>query len=181
MVVDRYYDVTCSVCSRCLSTDFGTGLAKTEAQAETMAKGNGFKTRNGKNLCPFCAAEKIPQAKSKFDYDVFTGDIDAFAASSQRYTKDEAIRIFLTEKYGYNYTKEMLIGIRVAVRKAYVRYRVGRNEDNERCVGWWLEDDKFERSCPVFEMHFMDADEVAEADADVICVGEWLKGQHHDD
>ncbi|MDD6069968.1 MAG: hypothetical protein PUC12_04035, partial [Clostridiales bacterium] len=34
-----------------------------------------------------------------------------------------------------------------------VRHRAGVNDDNEPCVGWWLEWNEHKRSCPVYSFH----------------------------
>ena len=83
---------------------------------------------------------------SKFDFSNFYGDcVDFFAASTERYTKEEATRVF---------AREMMLdaGTKVAVGKAWVRYRIGY-QDGEKINGWWLEYEQHQRSCPVWCFH----------------------------
>lgn len=44
--VDRYFDVTCSVCGRSLSTDFERGFALSVAMARKWAKEEGFSCKS---------------------------------------------------------------------------------------------------------------------------------------
>ncbi len=83
---------------------------------------------------------------SKFEYDSFHGGYDDFAVSKEKYTKEMAITLYCDEK---NITNDTTI----AVTDAFVRHRVGWNEDNERCVCWWLEYKEHSRSCPVYAFH----------------------------
>lgn len=85
---------------------------------------------------------------SKFDFDIFVGGFDCFAVSRQKYTKEEAIELFKNELNLQN--KNFTIAI---TDNAWVRHRAGRNEDNERCVCWWLEYADYGRNCPVWAMH----------------------------
>ena len=84
---------------------------------------------------------------SKFDYGSFAGGYDIFAASKERYTKEEAIALFAFE---YDLPK----GEIVAVGEAWVKHRAGINEDNEPCVGWWMEYEDRGRCCPCYVFHF---------------------------
>lgn len=94
-------------------------------------------------------------AMSKFDFGHFTGSRDVFAVNSEKYSREEAIELF---------RKEVLLDynepIEVAVGNAFVRHRAGRNEDNERCVGWWLEYEEFSRSCPAYVFHIAEFKEL---------------------
>lgn len=58
--VDRYFDVTCSVCGRSLSTDFGRGMAISPAMARKWAKEEGFSCKNGRTVCRDCAKASLP-------------------------------------------------------------------------------------------------------------------------
>lgn len=51
MKADKYYDITCIICGRSLSTDFELGMPKTAKQAHRMAKEIGF---NSRGICPIC-------------------------------------------------------------------------------------------------------------------------------
>ena len=87
---------------------------------------------------------------SKFDYGSFSGGYDEFAVNAEKYTYKEAVEIF-EEEYEYKGDK---VGAEVGqymVSNAFVKWRAGRNDDNEPCVGWWLEYSKRPKgSCPVF-------------------------------
>ena len=82
---------------------------------------------------------------SKFDYGTFYGYNDRFfAASSQRFTKEEAEVLFQREQGPVECYE---------VSTAAVRWRAGKNEDDEPVVGWWLEldhDGTEPRYCPVW-------------------------------
>jgi len=87
---------------------------------------------------------------SKFEYESFCGGYGEFAVNSEKYTKEEAIKIFEIEMEPYkvgdsreNYT----------VGQAFTRHRAGVNEDSEPVVGWWLEYEEHKRACPVWEFH----------------------------
>ena len=54
MKVQRWYDVRCDVCFRYLSTDFAVGMQPTRDFAEKEARRCGFKTKDGKIVCPIC-------------------------------------------------------------------------------------------------------------------------------
>ncbi len=83
---------------------------------------------------------------SKFEYNSFYGGYDDFAVSKEKYTKEQAIELYCRE---HDIPKDM----KIAVTDAFVRHRVGWNEDNERCCGWWLEYKEHSRSCPVYAFH----------------------------
>lgn len=83
---------------------------------------------------------------SKFDYAIFYGGYDNFAVSKEKYTKEQAIELYRIE---CNNTQNM----KIAITNAFVRHRVGWNENNERCCGWWLEYKEHSRSCPVYAFH----------------------------
>ena len=70
---------------------------------------------------------------SKFEINRFIGGYDAIAVSKEKFTKDEAIKIAIRETEGVKKPYYLAIG------DCFVRHRAGMNEDNEPCVGWWLE------------------------------------------
>lgn len=84
---------------------------------------------------------------SKFDYGTFYGGFDSFAASKEKYTKEQAIEIAKVELESVD--KPYFI----AVGDGFVRHRAGVNEDLEPCVGWWLEYEEHKRSCPAWVFH----------------------------
>jgi len=83
---------------------------------------------------------------SKFDYDNFYGGYDSFAVSKEKHSKQEAINIAKKEC-------SHIDQIYLAVGDAFVKHRAGINEDNEPCVGWWIEYDDTGCNCPVFVFH----------------------------
>ena len=86
---------------------------------------------------------------SKFDFMEFYGGYDQFAVSMQRYTKDEAIAIAEREMLPHDWGQDgpLMIG------EAWVTHRAGLSEDNEPCVGWWLDYQPYKRSCPAWVFH----------------------------
>lgn len=86
---------------------------------------------------------------SKFDYSIFFGGYDCLAVSKEKYTREEAIKIALTE---LEYQSQKYL----AIRNGFVVHRAGINEDGEPCVGWWLEYSKRKRSCPCWIFHTTD-------------------------
>lgn len=101
---------------------------------------------------------------SKFEYENFFGGYDELAVSKEKYTKEQAIKIYCVER-------SIPEGSEIAVTDAFVRHRVGWNEDNERCCGWWLEYKEHSRSCPVYAFHrvFKDMPRTLESEY------EWVK------
>ena len=87
--------------------------------------------------------------QSKFEYDVFYCDSDRyFVANAMKYSKDEAWRLY-RQQVDDTQTKEPY--------KASVIYRVGWDEDNEKCAGWWLDfthDGTEPRYCPVWVFEY---------------------------
>ena len=83
---------------------------------------------------------------SKFDYEIFYGDYETLAFNKEKYTKEKAIEI---AKIEFADKKPCII----ALEDGYVRHRAGVNDDNEPCVGWWLEWNEHKRSCPVYSFH----------------------------
>ncbi|HBJ2623426.1 TPA: hypothetical protein LA827_003228 [Clostridium botulinum] len=85
---------------------------------------------------------------SKFEFGSFFGGNECFAVNAEKYTEQEAVKIFEEEcepcKVGFekgNYK----------VSFAYVKWRAGRNEDNEPCVCWWIEySPRKKGSCKVY-------------------------------
>lgn len=115
---------------------------------------------------------------SKFNYGEFYGGYDEFAVNSEKYTKDEAIILYIKEMIeGYERPDDIMI----SVGQYYVRHRPGRNEDNEPCVGWWIEYEQHDRSCPVYCFHTIDGDNDPRTPIDnrdgyeLIKVQEWVK------
>lgn len=100
---------------------------------------------------------------SKFDYCSFSGGEDDFAVSKEKFTYLEAVEIFKKEACYSDISKYPYI----AICDAYVRHRAGVNEDNEPCVGWWLEYEQHKRSCPVWAFH------------QAKTVEEWCKGYEY--
>lgn len=86
---------------------------------------------------------------SKFEYESFVGGYDECAVSKEKFTKEEAIEIFKKEYCYQDASKYPYI----AIGNGYVRHRAGVNEDNNPCVGWWLEYQNYKRSCPVWCFH----------------------------
>lgn len=86
---------------------------------------------------------------SKFDYLNFYGGYDCLAVSKEKYTREEAIEIAIRELEQTCYKKPYYI----CIGDGFVRHRAGVNEDNERCVGWWLEYQEHKRSCPCWVFH----------------------------
>lgn len=85
--------------------------------------------------------------KSKFEFCCFRGGFDYFAANKEKYSIEQALELYKREM-------DAEPGEMVAVYgDAFVRHRAGINEDNEPCVGWWLEYYEEKRSCPVWAMH----------------------------
>ncbi len=84
---------------------------------------------------------------SKFDYCGFCGGYDQLAVSKEKYTKEQAINIAKVELESVNKPYFLAVG------SGYVRHRAGMNEDNEPCVGWWLEYKEHKRSCPCWVFH----------------------------
>ena len=77
---------------------------------------------------------------SKFDHATFSA---AFAVSAQKYTIEEAAAMYELE-YGRR---------PVTSDRAAVIWKVGRDEYNQPCAGWWLDtehDGTEPRYCPVW-------------------------------
>ena len=62
--VEPYYDTTCDVCGRSVSSDFERGMAPTKLMAKIWAWEEGFRCINKKVYCPDCLREK-EESKSK--------------------------------------------------------------------------------------------------------------------
>lgn len=79
--------------------------------------------------------------KSKFDYLSFTDGF--FAVNKDKYTKEEAVQLFLEENRGIIH--EIITGT--------VYFGFGVDEDGEKNNGWWLDIDytgSSARRCPVW-------------------------------
>lgn len=81
------------------------------------------------------------KGKSKFDYDVFDGDL--VVVNAQIYTREEAIAIFV-EQMEPKPSDTFYIGT------AFVTWRAGVDEDFNPTVAWWLDKSPYKRSCPVW-------------------------------
>lgn len=89
---------------------------------------------------------------SKFDYDNFHGEDAIFAVNAEKYTMEEAIKLF-------NFECNRDVGIekgQSTVSKGWVRHRAGVNENDEPCVGWWIEDCIKTKGCEawVFSLNY---------------------------
>ena len=85
---------------------------------------------------------------SKFEDGFFPGAVDGYAVSKQRFTKQEAI-----EKAKCEFGLPLDTPCTLAITTAWVVHRAGVDEDNEPCVGWWLEYSERKKSCPVWAFH----------------------------
>lgn len=86
---------------------------------------------------------------SKFEFDCFYGGYDSFAVNKEKYTMEQAIEIAKREMMGGSIVQPFFL----AIGEGFVRHRAGRDEDGERCVGWWLEYEQHKRSCPCWVFH----------------------------
>ena len=83
---------------------------------------------------------------SKFEFSSFSGGYGEFAVNAQKYTKEEAIKIFIYETDG-----NVGDGLKdYAIENGYVTHRAGIDEDGEPQVCWWLGYKEGKRSCPVW-------------------------------
>lgn len=89
------------------------------------------------------------KGQSKFDYGAFyTYNERIFAVNAQRFSFVDAIKLYERE---IGFPKFYDSGT------AAVIWRAGRDEDNERIVGWWLDfehDGTEARYCPVWIFYF---------------------------
>lgn len=87
------------------------------------------------------------KGKSKFEWEHFTSEyIGLMAFNKQRYTKEQAVTLWHKEQMSS--MNEPCI-----VEDAFVRYRVGQNEDREPCACWWHEwKDYGNKSVPVWSV-----------------------------
>lgn len=85
---------------------------------------------------------------SKFDSGIFYGDWrDWGGFNKQKHTKEEAIKAWREKMFGLDN------GVPYVVEDAFVRYRFGRNEDNEPMSCWWLEwQDYGDKSVPAWSV-----------------------------
>lgn len=93
------------------------------------------------------------KGKSKFDFMEFYGDWIFWGGfNKQKFSKEEAVKIWREELFGIG--KD----VPYVIESAFVRYRYGRNEDNEQCSGWWLEwKDYGSKSVPVWSIRQKEA------------------------
>lgn len=54
MKTEKWYDVKCEICGCYLSSDFERGMQPSRELAIKEAKEEGFKVKDGKNVCPCC-------------------------------------------------------------------------------------------------------------------------------
>lgn len=59
--VRAYYDVTCAICARSLSTDFKKGMAPSAKEARKWAEEIGFQYIARRNVCPICTGGKVKE------------------------------------------------------------------------------------------------------------------------
>lgn len=90
---------------------------------------------------------------SKFDHNIFYGGYDSFAASKEKYTKEQAIELYLLQIEHLLGEFEQVI----AVGSAWVKHRAGRNEEGEPQVGWWIEYHDSGRNCEAWVFHLPQA------------------------
>ena len=88
------------------------------------------------------------KGKSKFDSSIFYGDWRELGGfNKQKYTKEEAIKAWREKMFGLGND------VSYVVEDAFVRYRFGRNEDNEPMSCWWLEwQDYGDKSVPAWSI-----------------------------
>ena len=88
------------------------------------------------------------RGKSKFDSEMFYGEWDCHMGfNKQKYTKEQALEAW------EEIMTELDEVIPFVIEDAFVRYRVGQNEDHEPCVGWWLEwEDCGNKSVPAWSI-----------------------------
>lgn len=93
---------------------------------------------------------------SKFDSEIFYGDWNDWGGfNKQKYTKEEAIKAWREEMFGLSVSEPCV------VEDAFVRYRFGRNEDNEPMSCWWIEwKDYGNKSVPVWSIRLKESWEV---------------------
>lgn len=88
------------------------------------------------------------KGKSKFEYSEFYGDWRGWGGfNKQKYTKEEALKAWREDLFGFDED------IPFVIEDAFVRYRFGRNEDNEPMSCWWIEwQDYGDKSVPVWSI-----------------------------
>lgn len=59
MKIETWYDIGCSICGRHWSTDFGHNFENYKKGLSARARKEGWKFKEGKNICPICAEEKL--------------------------------------------------------------------------------------------------------------------------
>lgn len=64
MKIETWYDIGCDICGRHRSTDFCYGWEEKRKGFSVKARKEGWKFKNGKNICPICVKEgKTPLSK----------------------------------------------------------------------------------------------------------------------
>lgn len=112
--------------------------------------------------------------KSKFVCSNFLYGYDDFACSQERFSKDQAIKLYIQEgAFSLKHVKEISIG------RAYVRFRYGYDSDEQRAKAtWWLEYSQSPRSCPVWVFHVTGTRANFENGYEIINLEEWGKTQN---
>ncbi|MFL2133033.1 hypothetical protein [Desemzia sp. FAM 23990] len=81
---------------------------------------------------------------SKFDYSIFYGEWGNWAGfNKQKYSKEEAINAWKNEVFGED--------VPYIVEDAFARHRAG-SSDGQPVVGWWLEQEEYKTSVPVWSI-----------------------------
>ena len=57
MNIETWFDIGCDVCGRHWSTDFHHGFEERRKGLSAKARQEGWKFKNGKNICPLCVRE----------------------------------------------------------------------------------------------------------------------------
>lgn len=79
---------------------------------------------------------------SKFVSEAFYGDDGVFfGVSKERFTFEEAQKVAERELDG---------DVTPLSGDWFARWRIGYDEDGDRCIGWWLDYGAATRSCPVW-------------------------------
>ena len=64
MKIETWYDLGCDICGRHRSTDFEKGLRLYRKGFSSLVKEEGWKFKDGKNICPICVKEEEKKIKS---------------------------------------------------------------------------------------------------------------------
>lgn len=86
--------------------------------------------------------------QSKFTHCIFYNGFDDYAVSQQRFTRDDAIGLYIQEQLPGNHIKEISVG------QAWVKWGYGYDhEQNKPCAAWWIQYHMTPRACPVWVFH----------------------------